>query len=71
MTVWTIRVMGDADAQWSEWFDGLTKVDSGPTEPSPRSPCQPANEATEAVSVSGTRRARPHRRAPPARGHGG
>ena len=24
MTVYTIRVTGNVDAHWSEWFDGLT-----------------------------------------------
>ena len=33
MTVYTIRVIGQVDAQWSEWFDGLTISNASPERP--------------------------------------
>ena len=32
MAVYTIRVVGPVDAQWSEWFDGLTISNASPGE---------------------------------------
>ena len=32
MAVYTIRVVGQVDAQWSEWFDGLTISNASPGE---------------------------------------
>ena len=32
MVIYTIRVIGNVDAQWSEWFDGLTISNTQPGE---------------------------------------
>jgi hypothetical protein len=32
VAIYTIRVIGNVDAQWSEWFDGLTISNTQPGE---------------------------------------
>jgi hypothetical protein len=32
VAIYTIRVIGNVDAQWSEWFDGLTISNTRPGE---------------------------------------